>query len=476
MSNEQTSASEKVTACDPSKRQHTNVAFRIQDDLYIWEQDETGEPLINEVFTLFLRYAFHVIAYELQILRGTGASRWPKSLSVQLLTQCCSALEHHTEVMNNRQVHEQLRFQTSRIYCDRVWSLLHEAQALSLLKDYVDMIGLSGSQDVVPLKFLVPLAGIARNMIRVLMSHLRHRASQDIYRKARFLLKKELPGLLNAFESVLKEIIENQSQSEALTDYHTVVEHLGNIVSDVITSLLDIHCQDLGIAQPVELHNLTLDVRGEAARVLYMLPHLTVMIRCKRSMDCRTSGVKKLSDLLIQTYNSMRNKDSQGLEYDSSTKFSSSQMINGIHRYIAAAIESTGIIKYLVGPESHPELAKISSNIGSFLVVNHSIQRETLDCVWMPLYENNDPRRVQAIIQMITEFETHMNYEELIDSCKRATKIPIVAYDNAMLDFVRTLIHRTTRAFEGNARNDNVQVRVLHYALVVKEGSVSHML
>src|SRR5690606_12724557 len=131
-----------------------------------------------------------------------------------------------------------------------------------------------------------------------------------------------------AFESVLKGGLENQSLSDVLTDYHAAVEHLGKLVCDVITFCPGIHCQVLGIAQAAELHNLTMDVRGEAARVLYILPHLTIMIRCKRSMDCRTSGVKKLSDLLIQTYNTMRNKDGQGLEYDPPKMFPSSRMIN----------------------------------------------------------------------------------------------------------------------------------------------------
>src|SRR5437868_2916214 len=114
---------------------------------------------------------------------------------------------------------------------------------------------------------------------------------------------------------------------------------------------------------------------------------------------------------------------------------------------MADDIRRSGIIEYLVGPESHPELIRLSYNIGSFLVVNHCLTPDILQAVWQPLIDNKDPRIVQGVIKMVVEFVGHMKYNNMVDLCRRAIDIPFSSYDTSMLDFVSHIISTTPRKY-----------------------------
>jgi len=114
---------------------------------------------------------------------------------------------------------------------------------------------------------------------------------------------------------------------------------------------------------------------------------------------------------------------------------------------MADDIRRSGIIEYLVGPESHPELIRLSYNIGSFLVVNHCLTPDILQAVWQPLIDNKDPRIVQGVIKMVVEFVIHMKYNNMVDLCRRALDIPFSSYDTSMLEFVSHIISTTPRKY-----------------------------
>lgn len=114
---------------------------------------------------------------------------------------------------------------------------------------------------------------------------------------------------------------------------------------------------------------------------------------------------------------------------------------------MADDIRHSGIIEYLVGPESHPELIRLSCNIGNFLVVNHCLTPDILQAVWQPLIDNKDPRIVQGVTKMVLEFVTHMQYSNMVDLCERALDIPFSSYDTSMLDFVSHIINSTPRKY-----------------------------
>ena len=116
---------------------------------------------------------------------------------------------------------------------------------------------------------------------------------------------------------------------------------------------------------------------------------------------------------------------------------------------MADDIRRSGIIEYLVGPESHPELIRLSYNIGSFLVVNHCLTPDILQAVWQPLIDNKDPRIVQGVIKMVLEFVIHMQYSNMVDLCKRAIDIPFSSYDTPMLEFVGHIINCTPGKYKG---------------------------
>ena len=129
-------------------------------------------------------------------------------------------------------------------------------------------------------------------------------------------------------------------------------------------------------------------------------------------------------------------------------------------RYLADDVRQSGIIQYLVGPESHPELIRLSYNIGSFLVVNKCPLTEILDAIWQPLTDDKkDPRIVQAVIRMVLEFLSHMDYPTVVDVCRRTANIPFSSYDASMVDFIQCLIGVTTKQFSDVSRADDMGKR-----------------
>lgn len=124
---------------------------------------------------------------------------------------------------------------------------------------------------------------------------------------------------------------------------------------------------------------------------------------------------------------------------------------------MADDIRRSGIIEYLVGPESHPELIRLSYNIGSFLVVNHCMTPDIVQAVWQPLLDNKDPRIVQGVVKMVIEFLIHMSYDSMVDLCTRAIDIPFSSYDTVMLEFVSNLLSMTSRRYMEENRTDDTE-------------------
>ena len=126
---------------------------------------------------------------------------------------------------------------------------------------------------------------------------------------------------------------------------------------------------------------------------------------------------------------------------------------------MANDVRCSGVIEYLVGPDSHPELIRMSHNIGTFLVINHTFTPDIRDAIWQPLIQNKDARIVQAVMKMAMELMANMTSECLVDLCKKTTAIPFASYDTAMLDFVASLLNITTRKFSEECRVNDVDKR-----------------
>lgn len=134
---------------------------------------------------------------------------------------------------------------------------------------------------------------------------------------------------------------------------------------------------------------------------------------------------------------------------------------------MADDIRCSGIIEYLVGPESHPELIRLSYNIGSFLVVNHCLTPDILQAIWQPLIDNKDPRIVQGVIKMVIEFTNNMQYSNIVDLCTRAINIPFSSYDTTMLEFVSHILSTTLKKYIDESRVDDLEKHQVSYLLDV---------
>ncbi|KAF8454617.1 hypothetical protein BDZ91DRAFT_747404 [Kalaharituber pfeilii] len=239
---------------------------------------------------------------------------------------------------------------------------------------------------------------------------------------------------------IVQMVQESQVQAINLKDYSWLIEVLGAIVA-----LLNIYTPEYGLRllpqQSADtLRSLTPHDRGEYSPALFKLPLLTNMIRCNR-MDFRLTGITKLSECLLKLWKNL------GGESNPSPAL----------RSMADDLRRSGIIEYLVGPESHPELIRSSYNIGSFLVVNNCLTPDIRKAIWQPLIDNKDPRVVQALVKTVMEYVNHMQYHSMVDFCKRAIDIPFSSYDTVMLDFVSHLLNNTSRRFAEECRIDDME-------------------
>lgn len=396
---------------------------------FVQGRNQYGRRIMAKLLTRFLQLSIKFTELEQRIFQDTPSNSALTPFSDKFLAASAEILIAHDDLFIHLQ--KDYHIDLASDVAVTLPELLETWGGLQAIKGYIQGIYLHLSEKPKLLGFTTgPLNFIAEFLRSAFQRDWLHEVDQD---KRQSFLTKLCEGVMEIVamaEGRTKKILESQGQSVNIKDYAQVVDILGNCVSYLNASIYNYGLQLLPQQSLENFHSLSPHERGEYSQALFKLPMFTTMIRCNR-MDCRLSGISKLTDCLLNLWRSL------GGESNPSPAL----------RFMADDIRRSGIIEYLVGPESHPELIRLSYNIGSFLVVNHCLTPDILQAVWQPLIDNKDPRIVQGVIKMVVEFVGHMQYSNMVDLCRRAIDIPFSSYDTSMLDFVSHIISTTPRKY-----------------------------
>ncbi|KAF8458424.1 hypothetical protein BGX38DRAFT_565911 [Terfezia claveryi] len=394
---------------------------------FVQGRNQYGRRIMAKLLTRFLQLSIKFTELEQRTFQDTPSNSALTPFSDKFLAASAEILIAHDDLFIHLQ--KDYHIDLASDVAVTLPELLETWGGLQAIKGYIQGIYIHLSEKPKLLGFTIgPLNFIAEFLRSAFQRDWLHEVDQD---KRQSFMTKLCEGVMEIVamaESRTKKILESQGQSVNIKDYAQVVDILGNCVSYLNASIYNYGLRLLPQQSLENFHSLSPHERGEYSQALFKLPMFTTMIRCNR-MDCRLSGISKLTDCLLNLWRSLGGESNPAL------------------RFMADDIRRSGIIEYLVGPESHPELIRLSYNIGSFLVVNHCLTPDILQAVWQPLIDNKDPRIVQGVIKMVVEFVSHMQYSYMVDLCRRAIDIPFSSYDTSMLDFVSHIISTTPRKY-----------------------------
>ncbi|KAK0669513.1 putative ubiquitin carboxyl-terminal hydrolase [Cercophora samala] len=116
-------------------------------------------------------------------------------------------------------------------------------------------------------------------------------------------------------------------------------------------------------------------------------------------------------------------------------------------RFYGEFLLQTGLVKYLLGPTCHPEIAAESFNIIGFLVVSRTYTNEHTDTWWHTVTTTQDTRISDALILMLTRITHLFQYEVLVHLCEKLNTVPADSFTEPMrglfINVIQNIMEKT---------------------------------
>ena len=116
--------------------------------------------------------------------------------------------------------------------------------------------------------------------------------------------------------------------------------------------------------------------------------------------------------------------------------------------YLADFILRTKLVDYLVGVESHPQIIQRSKNIVGFLIVTSKYTEKETDVIWNSVEASQDPRTIEAILEMLKGILELSSHEILVYLCQKLMGLPIRLFDSKMTMYCNLLINNLNRQWK----------------------------
>ncbi|KAK8159223.1 hypothetical protein IWX90DRAFT_389801, partial [Phyllosticta citrichinensis] len=97
----------------------------------------------------------------------------------------------------------------------------------------------------------------------------------------------------------------------------------------------------------------------------------------------------------------------------------------------------TDVMSYIIGIDSHPQLVSRCGNIIGFLAVNRHYGHDQTDALWSSIMENQDPRMVEALIEVLAYLATLMDLDEVVYICTKLRTLPVSGFTGSFLELFR---------------------------------------
>lgn len=115
-------------------------------------------------------------------------------------------------------------------------------------------------------------------------------------------------------------------------------------------------------------------------------------------------------------------------------------------QYLVRLIQSTKLVDYLVGVDSHPQLISRSSNIIGFLIVTSTYTNSETDIIWKTITDSQDSRIIAEVLTMLikTLYMHPLTSPCLLYICSKVLDLPLDRFDGRMLDLCEGLLLRAS--------------------------------
>jgi ubiquitin carboxyl-terminal hydrolase 34 len=189
---------------------------------------------------------------------------------------------------------------------------------------------------------------------------------------------------------------------------------------------------------------------GSASHLAYSAWRFSIFKRLITGsrMELRVQGIIWLNDELVRIHNDSKVSD---------------KVFQPLMDFMCTSLLQGQLIDYIVGAESHPELIQRSGNILGFLVVNKRFSNEISDHIWEVGVQHEDPRVRNAVLHMLQDVVSLMDYPAFQNICLKLPDLPLNAFDPVMIDFCIKIFAgmRKTQAQSLEAARDETQLGVV---------------
>ena len=153
-------------------------------------------------------------------------------------------------------------------------------------------------------------------------------------------------------------------------------------------------------------------------------------------MDSRITGVESMQQCLVEVWRRYIQASPEG-------------PYHVVVEYLADFILKSKLVHYLVGVESHPQIIPRSKNIIGFLVVTHKYTDEQTDLIWNSVLSSQDPRAVEAILEMLKGILELSTIPLLVYLCQKINDLPVSAFDAKMTMYCAAVTSQLIRLWRG---------------------------
>ena len=243
----------------------------------------------------------------------------------------------------------------------------------------------------------------------------------------------EAYNLFQIVDATLQTFVSKQVSVLSLEMSQTLVHQLSTLLTSVGAADPELTVSTL--REKLGLYEEFDSVEGVAIMELAWKFQLLKKCILEGRMEIRVQGVDTMQQELVNVYNKYVQRSSAHKDHP-------------VAQYLSNFMLDNKLVEYFVGVESHPQLISRCGNIVGFLVITSRYGEAETDAIWKAVMNSQDPRTVDAILNMIAGFFNISPYETLLYLTKKLNELPVEAFDSSMIFYSRALLDHLRRTWK----------------------------
>lgn len=162
----------------------------------------------------------------------------------------------------------------------------------------------------------------------------------------------------------------------------------------------------------------------EAMALDWKFDTLGKLMRCSQ-MQLRVAGASSMCQTLVNLWKQFEEEPQ-----------------HSILQHVAAYLNGSSIIEYILGPNSHPAIINESSNIVGFLVVTRTYEKRHTDQLWQAFTSSQDPRAADALVKLIVTIMNLLDTSSVGDVCAKLDDRPFSDFSPSIRNLFDAIIKR----------------------------------